>query len=293
MGIYKPSELFSFLKQEGIFAKKHLSQNFLIDGNIISKIVATSVIDKDDLVIEIGPGPGALTEALLQTGAKVICIEKDAVLAKALKRLQTPDQRLEIFENDILTFPMEAFLKKTLSFERRAKVVSNLPYHLTTPIIAHLAPLSSLISSLTLMVQKEVADRFIAKKNTANYSSFTIYLEYFSIPKYCFTIEPTCFHPRPKVRSAVVNLSLFPPKVPVPSSFFKMTRTAFQRRRKMLRSSLKEIYCPTKIEDSLKKLDLNPLARPEQLSLDEFINLFLLLSNYIESDSKIEVSSTS
>jgi len=271
---YKPSELAHFLKKHGIFAKKTLSQNFLIDRNIISKIVAAAEITPQDLVIEIGPGPGALTEFLLKTGAKVIAVEKDPILATALKRFQTAEHHLEIYEQDFLTFPLEPFLKERLEKGRKAKIVSNLPYHLTTPIISHLVPLHNLITSLTLMVQKEVADRFVAKKNSRDYSSFTVFLNYFSISKTCFTIEPTCFHPKPKVRSAVVHFSLIPPPRPVSAEFFRMTRTAFQKRRKMLRSSLKDLYGPEKIEQALIELGFSKETRPQELSLEEFIGLY-------------------
>jgi 16S rRNA (adenine1518-N6/adenine1519-N6)-dimethyltransferase len=278
MGIYRPSELTCFLRELGISAKKNLSQNFLIDGNIISKIAASAQITPEDTVLEIGPGPGALTEALLKTGAKVIAIEKDPVLAQALARLQTSDNRLEIFEQDFLAFPLESVLKERLRKGQRAKVVANLPYHLTTPIIVNLVPLNALISSLTLMVQKEVADRFVAKKNCSDYSSFTVFLKYFTLAKYCFTIEPTCFHPKPKVRSAVVNFSLITPPQPVPIDFFRMTRTAFQKRRKMLRASLKELYGSENIENALRTIGLSHEARPQQLSLEEFIQMYHLVS---------------
>ncbi len=274
VSIYKPSELIHFLKELGIFAKKNLSQNFLIDGNIISKIVATADITSEDLVIEIGPGPGALTESLLKTGAKVIAIEKDPALAKALIRFQTTQGHLEVFEQDFLTFPLEQLLSERLRQGNRAKIVSNLPYHLTTPIIANLVPLHHLISSLTLMVQKEVADRFVAKKNSSDYSSFTVFLNYFTVPKYCFTIEPTCFYPKPKVRSAVVRLSLIPPLRPVSADFFQMTRAAFQKRRKMLRSSLKDLYGCEKIEEALINIGLSKEARPQELLLEEFIEVY-------------------
>lgn len=273
-GVYKPSELFPFLKEIGVYAKKSLSQNFLIDGNILTKIVGSAQVTAEDTIIEIGPGPGALTQSLLKTGAKVIAIEKDRAFAKALSRLQTLDCRLQIIEGDFLDFPLEDFLKNNLKPNQRAKVVANLPYHLTSPIIARLIPLHHVISSLTLMVQKEVAMRFVAKKNSPDYSSFTLFLEYFSLSKYCFSIEPSCFYPKPKVRSAVVHLTLISPKIRVPSDFFKMVRTAFQKRRKMLRSSLKELYGSEKIENSLEKLGLNTQSRPESLSLQEFISFF-------------------
>ena len=265
---FKPSELVQLLEQLGTKAKKNLSQNFLIDGNILRKILSAAEIAASDLVIEIGPGPGALTEALLAAGAHVIAIEKDPVFASALHRLQTADERLEIHTEDVLKFPFAAHLQG----KTKVKVVANLPYHITTPILERLIFLHENIESLTLMVQKEVAERFTAKKNTPEYGSLTIFLQAYSTARYCFTVEPTCFYPKPKVRSAVVHFSLKTP-IDLPPDFFRLTRTAFQKRRKMLRSSLRELHAPERIEQALSAEGLNPEARPEDLSLDEFRSL--------------------
>jgi 16S rRNA (adenine1518-N6/adenine1519-N6)-dimethyltransferase len=160
----------------------------------------------------------------------------------------------------------------------KAKVAANLPYHLTTPIITSLVPLNDSLESLTLMVQKEVAERFTANTGTSEYSSITLFLKYHAQVKSCFTIEPTCFFPKPKVRSAVVQFQLKAPEQEMPASFFSMVRTAFQQRRKMLRGSLRSIYQPKMIENSLSSIGKNPLSRPEQLSLNEFILLYQQLS---------------
>ena len=278
MGIFKPSELIQFLDSLGISAQKRLSQNFLIDGNIIAKIISAASIRPNDLVIEIGPGPGALTEALLAAGAKVIAIEKDRILAKALERLQTNDKRLTVFEQDILEFDLKAFLGSHLDPGIKAKVAANLPYHLTTPIITSLVPLHERLESLTLMVQKEVADRFTAETGTSEYSSITLFLKYHAHVETCFTIEPTCFFPKPKVRSAVVQFHLKAPEQKMPEAFFSMMRAAFQQRRKMLRGSLRKFFHPQQIETCLSSIGMNPLSRPEQLSLKNFILLFQRLS---------------
>lgn len=273
--LFRPTELHQFLNEEGIRAKKALSQNFLIDGNILQKIISAAKIEKGDLVIEIGPGPGVLTQALLAAGADVCAIEKDSHFAATLSRLQTEDNRLTVIEDDALDFPYESFLRKHLSEGRRAKVVANLPYQISTPIISMLAPLHACIESLTVMVQKELAERFVSEKDTSEYSSFTLFLSYYSTPHYCFTVKPTCFFPRPSVHSAIVRLDLKqPPHVSSETDFFKLTRTAFQHRRKMLRASLKELYPPEKVESCLAALGLDHRSRPEQLSLHEFISLF-------------------
>jgi 16S rRNA (adenine1518-N6/adenine1519-N6)-dimethyltransferase len=288
MSIFRPTELHKFLQETGLKARKGLSQNFLIDGNIIKKIVAAAKIESNELVIEIGSGPGALTQALLEAGARVIAIEKDASFAHHLQRLQTDDARLEIFSEDCMSFPWESFLKDKLKKGESAKVVSNLPYHLTTPIIAKLVPLHPLLSSLTLMVQKEVAVRFCAKKGSADYSSFTIFLECYCHPAYCFTIEPTCFYPQPSVHSAVVHFSLKPscPQLAT-EDFFQMVRTAFQGRRKMLTTSLRKLFPADAIQRALMEAQLNFKARPEELSLDDFRALFKNLSSYACKETQL------
>lgn len=278
MPIYKPTELLSFLEGLGIAPKKALSQNFLIDRNILHKIALTANVTPGDLVVEIGPGPGSLTEELLHEGAHVIAVEKDHILADALKRLKTPDNNLEVFNDDILKFPMEEVLKSKIADKSKAKVIANLPYHLTTPIIVQLVTQHHLFSHLIIMVQDEVARRFTASPGTSAYSSFTIFLNFYTNPHYAFTVSNNCFYPSPKVNSAIVVLELKePPKVSDTDKFFLLTRTAFHQRRKMMRSSLRELYLPATIESALTQIGKNPLSRPEELSLNDFLKLFDIL----------------
>lgn len=278
--MYKPSELSAFLSSLGIAPKKGLSQNFLIDGNIIRKIVAKAEVKPGDIILEIGPGPGALTEGLLDAGAHVIAVDKDAILSKALERLKTPTRSLDIFCEDILTFPLEKILLPHLQQGQKAKVIANLPYHLTTPILVQLVPMRHLFSSLTVMVQEEVARRFTAKAGEADYGSFSVFLNFYTTPSYQFFVSRQCFYPAPRVDSAVVRLDLKePPAVENSEAFFKMTRTAFSHRRKMLRGALKELYEPAAVMQALEQIGQNPLARPEELSLETFLSLFSLLNN--------------
>lgn len=280
MPIYKPSELRLFLTELNIFPKKGLSQNFLIDGNIIRKIVDTAGVTSDDVVLEIGPGPGSLSEELLATGADLIAVEKDTVLASALERLKAPDRKLNVFCDDIMDFPIEETLAKHLSEGKKAKVIANLPYHLTTPILAHLIKMRNTFSSLVLMVQEEVARRFTAQPNTSEYSSFTVFLNFYSTPRYGFTVSPHCFYPEPSIKSAIVVLDLkTPPVVSNEEAFFIMTRTAFGHRRKMLRASLRDLYGTEVVVNALTAIGINPQARPEVLSLDDWLLLFKQLQH--------------
>lgn len=275
MPIYKPSELREFLEKLGVHPKKGLSQNFLIDGNILRKIVSLADLRSNDIVLEVGPGPGSLTEELLNADAHVLAVEKDEVFARELSRLKTPDNHLEVFCDDIMEFSLDDALKLLLHGDRKAKVIANLPYHLTTPIIANMVTRRDLFSKLILMVQDEVARRFVAKPGTADYSSFTVFLGFYCKATYGFTVGRNCFYPAPKVDSAVVMLEpIEPPAISDPDRFFQLTRTAFNQRRKMLRSSLRNIYPHDTIEQGLQAIGKKGEARPEELSLAEFIRLF-------------------
>jgi len=269
MSLYKPSTLRAFLQEIDAAPKKSLSQNFLIDGNIIRKIVSLAGVQSGDSVLEIGPGPGVLTEELLARGAHVLAVEKDRKFAKALPRLQTDDHRLTVIEGDILEQNLLKLLKP------KTKLVANLPYQITTPILSEFLPKEELFDSITVMVQKEVAARFISRPSTPDYSSMTVFVQFYAEPEYGFTVEPTCFYPPPRVKSAVVKFKLKKhPPVSSEEAFFKMTRTAFQQRRKMVRSSLKHIYELDRIDRGLEKIGKGLQVRPENLSLADFLILF-------------------
>ena len=281
MSLFQPSELMQFLESIGQKPSKRLSQNFLIDGNILKKILAASSIDPGDLVIEIGPGPGVLTEALLQAGASVVAIEKDVVFADALARLRTPGKTLAIYKQDVLTFPFETFLKEHLKPGQKGKIISNLPYHLTSPIFDRILPLHSYIEKVVVMVQKEVADRIVARHGTKDMSSFSIFCQFYSDPSFLFSVSPNCFFPKPKVTSAVVSCYL---KQPISSinteAFFKMIRICYSARRKMLTTSLKEVCPQEMILKALREQDLKETARPEELSIENWLLLFHQLKNF-------------
>ncbi len=266
MPIYRPSELCALIHQLGCFPNKNLSQNFLIDGNILEKILQVSKIQAGDLVLEIGSGPGALTEALLARGAEVVAVEQDKQFAKALERLSG---NLTIYPEDILSFPLEKVFQN-----RPAKVVANIPYQITTPILQRLLPMHGYFSSLTLMVQREFGKRLCAKKNTPAYSSLTLFAQYYADVHFSFSVKPSSFYPSPTVDSCVVHLDLRKREFSTPSEhFFQVMRPAFQQRRKMLRSSLKKQFPAPQIESALSEIGLSLASRPEQLSFEEFQQL--------------------
>ena len=180
MPLYRPSELKEFLILNGINPKKALSQNFLIDGNVLKKIVDISKIEKNEIILEIGPGPGALTEQLIEAKAQIIAVEKDEELFRLLPRLDESNKQLHLFNDDIMRFPIEKTLLSFLQKDKKAKVIANLPYHLTTPILEKIMPMNHIFSKIIVMVQDEVARRFVAQPGSPEYGSFTVFLNYYS-----------------------------------------------------------------------------------------------------------------
>lgn len=258
MGLTNPSELREFLRTLGVAPKKRLSQNFLIDGNIVRKILVEAAIQPKDRVLEIGPGPGALTEALVAQGAIVYAVEKDPLFAEALHRFPG----VTVFAEDIRSFDLDSLPPQT-------KVVSNLPYHLTAPILGLLAPRGDLFSTVTVMVQEEVARRMTAQPKTPDYGSLSVFLHFYSQPRYAFKVSRRCFYPQPRVDSAIVTLTLKKPPPVDPERFFDLVHKAFQQRRKMVRTSLGPLAAQI-----LSELGENPQSRPEELSLATFLALY-------------------
>ncbi|MBX7067238.1 MAG: 16S rRNA (adenine(1518)-N(6)/adenine(1519)-N(6))-dimethyltransferase RsmA [Parachlamydiales bacterium] len=256
------SELLPFLKSIDAAPKKSLSQNFLIDPNIIDKIVQLADVRPGDSVLEIGPGPGALTMALLEKGAQVFAVEMDRAFAEHLHRLQNGS--LKVFEEDFLKFRME-FLPKNI------KVVANLPYHITTPILEKL--FASSFSSIVIMVQKEVAVRMQAKPGTKDFGSLSLFVQFHSEIRNSFLVPPGCFYPKPKVDSTVIRLDAKP--IPTTNPFH-LIHPAFQHRRKMLSSTLS--YPKEMIRQGLVEIGARPDARPETLSLNQWILLTRFLN---------------
>jgi 16S rRNA (adenine1518-N6/adenine1519-N6)-dimethyltransferase len=260
----KISSIKAIWEEEGFSLKKALSQNFLIDQNIVDKILNAGAIKKGDVVLEIGPGSGALTLSMLKRGATVHAVEIDETASRILDKHLSSYENFHLINKDIL--------KADLSFLKPGtKVISNLPYHITSPIIAVLAEMPGIITDIIVMVQKEMADRILAKAPSNNRSSFSVFTDYYFEKKSLFIVKPACFIPKPKVDSLILSLT---PKVDLqledPTKFIEMVRTTFSQKRKMVSSTLREYM----VKDALTDLNINPNARPEQLTLEEFLALY-------------------
>ena len=270
----------SFLKAHDISAKKRYGQNFLIDEHVLCRIIEGSGITKDDMVLEIGPGIGTLTQVLCERAGHVIAVEIDKDMIPLLNENLSEYDNYELINEDILKINLAALLGEN----KKARVVANLPYYITTPIIMQLLENKLPIESITVMVQKEVADRMQAKPGGKDYGALTLAVRYYSQAEVIASVPPSCFIPRPGVDSAVIRLSCYD-KPPVQAKdeekLFEIIKAAFAQRRKTLANALKNYpkLCLSRerVEAALTEMGLNADIRGEKLSLTEFAELTDLL----------------
>ena len=265
------------MEKYGTFFKKKFGQNFLIDKNIIEKIITSAGVTKEDTVIEIGPGIGNMTQYLATYAKEVIAIEIDRDLVEILRNDTLKDfANASVISEDFLKLDLDDLFKNKLK-DRKVKIVSNLPYYITTPIIMELLDYKEHIESITIMIQKEVADRINAKPRTKDYGSLTIAIGVFTETEYVTTVPHTCFVPEPNVDSAVIKLNVLEkPKLNIENVdlFFKVVKAAFSQRRKTLTntlySAMNMFESKTQIEELLNNIGLKSTARGEELSISEF-----------------------
>ncbi len=246
--------------------KKYLGQNFLFDPSILRKIVETAKIKHDDTVVEIGPGLGALTKMLIEAAKKIIAIELDYELYEKLKDELKEFKNIELIHGDALKYSYEEL--------EPFKVVANIPYYITTPIIFRLIQARKNLKSMTLTIQKEVAQRIVGKPGTKDYGVLSIAVQYYANPELKFIIPKGAFRPVPKVDSAVIHIEILDkPRVTVIDEklFFKIVRTAFAQRRKTLSNSLKSISMD--IKEILIDAGIDPSRRAETLRIEEFVRI--------------------
>jgi len=267
-----------------IKAKKSLGQNFLTDNRVARNIVDAVSPRSTDIVIEIGPGTGALTRMLAEQAGYVAAVEIDARLADELRRLVTADN-LSVLTADALTVDwvnLITSVKTTVKSrnrdaEPRARIVANLPYYISTPIIERLLSLGGEVFDMTLMLQKEVADRITTGPGGRDYGYLSVMVQYYCIASKCFEVPPSAFSPAPKVQSAVIKLTVRErPAVEVADKvrFFAFVRASFAQRRKTILNNLKAassiLEFSTPLETALEAASIAPLRRAETLSLEEF-----------------------
>ena len=269
------------MKKYGITANKKLGQNFLIDENVIDTIVNTSEISSDDLVIEIGPGLGTLTQKLLQKAGKVIAIELDERMISILKDRFFIYHNFEIINEDVLKVDLNKLIKenKEQLGLKRTKIVANLPYYITTPIIMKLLEEKLNIESITVMIQKEVADRLTAIPGGKNSGAITYTVYYYATSEEVLTVPNNSFIPEPEVESEVIKLNLRKEpviKVKDEKKFFSLIKSAFMQRRKTLLNAIGNSGLNTtkeQMEQILKELDIDTKVRGEALTIDQFAKI--------------------
>ena len=269
------------LERHGFTFKKSFGQNFLTDTNILQKIVDTAEIDDQVNVIEIGPGIGALTEFLAERAAEVMAFEIDHRLVPILADTLRDFDNVTVVNEDILKVDLAQHIKNFKNPDLPIKVVANLPYYITTPILMHLIESGIPFSEFVVMMQKEVADRISAQPNTKAYGSLSIAVQYYMTAKVAFIVPRTVFVPAPNVDSAILKMVRRPePAVAVEdeSFFFKVSKASFTHRRKTLWNNLTGYFGKTeevkdKLTKALDQAGLSPSVRGEALSLAEFASL--------------------
>ena len=269
------------MKKYNITASKKLGQNFLIDEYVVDEIGNIANISKNDLIIEIGPGIGTLTKSLLENAGKVISIEIDKKMLSILNDRFLLYKNFELINQDILQVNLNELIKKNINSEiTNCKIVANLPYYITTPIIIKLLNEKLPIQSITVMIQKEVAERLTAVPGEKESSSISHMIYYYADSKISLNVSKNCFLPVPEVDSAVITLNfLNEPRVKINNEkeFFKLIQTAFSQKRKTLVNSLlnNNIFSSREeAENAIISIGLDIKVRPENLSIYDFANLY-------------------
>ena len=280
-----PQKTIEIIKKYEFAFQKKFGQNFLIDSHVLDKIIAAAGITKEDCVVEIGPGIGTLTQYLAETAGEVVAVEIDRMLIPILEETLADYSNVTVINQDILKVDLEALVREH-NGGRPVKVVANLPYYITTPIIMGLFERHVPVSSITVMVQKEVAERMKAAPGTKDYGALSLAVQYFAMPYIAANVPPNCFMPRPKVGSAVIRLTRHeapPVQVEQEEMMFKIIRASFNQRRKTLVNALKnspEIpYSREEVLEALQKMGLPESIRGEALTLQEFAQLTNRLSS--------------
>lgn len=282
--LVNPKNTISVLKKYDIHFQKKYGQNFLIDAHVMNKIIKTAAVTKDDLVIEIGPGIGTMTQFLCEAARQVIAIEIDKALIPVLSDTLSGYDNVKVIEGDVLKQDIGAIAGK-YNEGKPVKIVANLPYYITTPIIMGIFEKNVPVKSITVMVQKEVAERMQAGPGTKAYGALSLAVQYYSKPYLAANVPENCFMPRPNVASAVITLDCYGEPVVKADNvklMFSLIRASFQQRRKTLINGISnssEVDIPKeKVIRALETMGLNPSVRGETLTLEQFATLSNMLA---------------
>ena len=274
-----PKKTIEVIQKYQFAFQKRFGQNFLIDAHVLEKIVSAAGITKDDCVLEIGPGIGTMTQYLAESAGQVIAVEIDTNLLPILTDTLKDYSNVKVINQDILKVDINELVKE-YNNGRPIKVVANLPYYITTPIIMGLFESNVPIDNITVMVQKEVADRMRVGPGSKDYGALSLAVQYYASPYIVANVPPNCFIPRPNVGSAVIRLTRYqepPVQVKDPQLMFKLIRASFNQRRKTLQNGLNnspEIsFSKEEITKAIESLGVSPSVRGEALSLEQFAQL--------------------
>lgn len=270
---------FDLIRKYNIKLKKGLGQNLLLDPNINRKMADVAKVGPQDSVFEVGAGIGDLTQVLAQRAREVFTIEIDRSFEPALKERFADNPRVELFIGDVLNHSVEELVERFLPRAANLKMVSNLPYYITSPILSHFLESKADFTSLTVMVQREVAERIVAQPGTKDYGLLSIACQLYSDPYIAHIVSPHCFRPIPKVESAIVHLPIrcVPLSETERNMFFKIVNAAFAQRRKKLINALSSgnflQFGREHLVEVLDKSDISPDARAETVSVKQFVRL--------------------
>lgn len=282
-----PQNTISILQKYRFVFQKKYGQNFLVDTHVLEKIMDAAEITKEDCVVEIGPGIGTMTQYLAERAGTVVAVEIDRKLMPILEETLAAYDNVTVLNEDIIKVDLNHIVEEK-NHGKPIKVVANLPYYITTPIIMSLFENHVPLKSVTVMVQKEVAERMQAGPGTKNYGALSLAVQYYARPEVVANVPPNCFIPRPNVGSAVIRLTRYeeyPVTVRDENFLFALIRASFNQRRKTLANSLANAQSLSltreQVAAALEKMQLSPTVRGEALTLEQFAALAdLLLENY-------------
>ena len=274
-----PQNTIAVLQKYNFNFQKRFGQNFLIDTNVLDRIISAAEITKDDCVLEIGPGIGTMTQYLAESAREVVAVEIDKNLIPILEDTLSAYDNVTVINDDILKVDIAKIVEER-NGGKPIKVVANLPYYITTPIIMGLFESHVPLKSITIMVQKEVADRMQVGPGTKDYGALSLAVQYYAQPEIVANVPPNCFIPRPNVGSAVIRLTRYaepPVEVKDEKFMFALIRASFNQRRKTLVNGLTGAgdlhLTKDQITDALERMGLSPQVRGEALTLEQFAEL--------------------